>query len=79
MTYEYSVDSIVKLLLEFGAPALIAFLALFFTARRTQTQRALVAPIMVWLLWDGCNVEIPFVLLPSMLLLVTADLRVDRQ
>ena len=78
MTYEYSVDSIVKLLLEFGAPALVSFLALFFTARRTHAQRALIAPIMVWLLWDGCNVEIPFVLLPSMLLLITADLRADR-
>ena len=76
--YDYNLNSIVKLLLEFGAPALISFLALFFTVRRTPAQKALVAPIMVWLLWDGTNVEIPFILLPSLLLLVIADLRADK-
>jgi hypothetical protein len=72
--YEYNSNSTVKLLLDFGAPALVAFLSLFVACKRTRVQNALIAPIMVWLLLDGTNVEIPFVLLPCMVLLITADL-----
>ncbi len=75
--YYYNVNSVVKLLLEFGAPALITFLTLFFANQRTRVQTALVAPVMVWVLSDGGNVETAFVLFPALLLIVTADLRAE--
>ena len=75
--YDFTVNSVVKLLIEYGAPTLLTFLALLFTGRRTRTQRALVAPALVWLLPDGGNIQTPFVLFPVLLLIVVADLRQD--
>ena len=72
--YEYIINSPVKVFVEYGAPTLLAFLALFFTARRTRNQNALVAPILVWVLSDGGNSETAFVLFPALLLIVTARL-----
>jgi len=73
--YDYTVNSVVKLLVEYGVPTLLAFLALFFAGRRTRTQSALVAPALVWLLPDGGNIQTAFVLFPVLLLVVVADLR----
>ncbi len=73
--YDFTVNSVVKLLVEYGVPTLLAFLALFFAGRRTRTQSALVAPALVWLLPDGGNIQTAFVLFPVLLLIVVADLR----
>ncbi len=73
--YDYTVNSVVKLLVEYGVPTLLAFLALFFAGRRTRIQSALVAPALVWLLPDGGNIQTAFVLFPVLLLVVVADLR----
>ena len=75
--YDYTVNSVVKLLVEFGLPTLLVFLALFFVGRRTRTQTALVAPALVWLLPDGGNIQEAFVLFPVLLLIVVANLRQD--
>ena len=73
--YDYTVNSVVKLLVEYGVPTLLVFLALFVAGRRTRTQSALVAPALVWLLPDGGNIQTAFVLFPVLLLIVVADLR----
>ncbi len=73
--YDFTVNSVVKLLVEYGVPTLLTFLALFFAGRRTRIQSALVAPALVWLLPDGGNIQTPFVLFPVLLLIVVADLR----
>ena len=73
-TYDYNINSAVKVFVEFGGPALLAFLALFLTGQRTRAQNALVAPVLIWVLPDGGNSEIAFVLFPAFLVIVTARL-----
>ena len=72
--YDYNINSPVKVFVEYGGPALLAFLGLFFTGRRTRVQNALIAPILVWVLSDGGNSETAFVLFPAFLILITARL-----
>ncbi len=73
-SYDYNINSPVKVFVEYGGPALMAFLALFFSGSRTRAQNALIAPILVWVLSDGGNSETAFVLFPALLLIVTARL-----
>ena len=75
MPYEYDVNTPVKIVLEYGVPVLLAYVALFVVAARTKTQGALVAPVLVLFFFTGGYQQFPPVLFPVLLLLVVARLR----
>lgn len=70
----YDVNTPVKVLLEYGVPALVAYLALFLINRRTPVQRALVFPGMVLFLFSGGYQQFPPILFLILLMLCTARL-----
>ena len=71
----YDVNTPVKVLLEYGLPALVAYLMLFLVNRRTPVQRALVLPGMVLFLFAGGYQQFPPVLFLILLMLCIAQLR----
>jgi hypothetical protein len=68
------VNTPIKVLLEYGLPALISYLALFLLNERTPAQRALVLPAMIMFLFAGGYQQFPPVLFLILLLLCTARL-----
>jgi hypothetical protein len=79
MPYLYNVNTPIKVFLEYGLPALIAYLALFLTHRHSPVQRALVFPGMVMFLFAGGYQQFPPVLFLILLLLCMARLTPTRQ
>jgi hypothetical protein len=75
LAYEYDVNTPIKILLEYGMPAVLLYLALFLNAQRTRLQGALVFPCLVLLLIAGGYQEFAPVLFPVMLLICIARLR----
>ena len=75
LPYLYNVNTPIKVFLEYGLPALGAYLSLFLMNRRTPSQRALVFPAMVLFLFAGGYQQFPPVLFLILLLLCTARLR----
>ena len=74
LPYEYDVNTPVKVLLEYGAPALLAYLALFLGARRSRVQAGLLLPAMVMFLFAGGYQQFPPVLFMVLLLITVARL-----
>jgi hypothetical protein len=74
LPYLYNVNTPIKVLLEYGLPALISYLALFLLNERTPAQRALVLPAMIMFLFAGGYQQFPPVLFLILLLLCTARL-----
>ena len=72
--WDYNINTPVKLGLEYGAPCFALYIWLLLTGRKTVTQKALVVPILVMLLFDGGYTQFAAVLFPLMLLIITADL-----
>jgi hypothetical protein len=79
LPYLYNVNTPIKVLLEYGLPALIAYLSLFLLNRRTPTQAALVFPAMVLFLFAGGYQQFPPVLFLILMLLCVARLAPSRQ
>jgi hypothetical protein len=77
LAYEYDVNTPVKVAVEFGLPALLAYLVLFTWARRTAVQGALLVPVMVLFLFTGGYQQFPPIVFIVLLLSVTARLRPD--
>jgi hypothetical protein len=75
LPYLYNVNTPIKVALEYGLPALLAYLALFLQNQRPPAQRALVFPAMVLFLFAGGYQQFPPVLFLILLLLCTARLR----
>jgi hypothetical protein len=75
LPYLYNVNTPIKVALEYGLPALLAYIALFLQNRRPPVQRALVFPAMVMFLFAGGYQQFPPVLFLILLLLCTARLR----
>jgi hypothetical protein len=73
--WDYNLNPPVKITLEYGLPCFALYVLFLLTGRKTSSQRALVAPILVLLLLDGGYSQFPPVLFPSMLLIMTAELR----
>jgi hypothetical protein len=71
----FNVNTPIKVFLEYGLPALVAYLSLFLLNRRTPVQRALVVPAMVMFLVAGAYQQFPPMLFLTLLLLCTARLR----
>lgn len=74
MAYDYDVNTPVKIALEFGVPALLAYLVLLAGGRKTPAQRTLVAPGLVLLLFTGGYQQFPPMLFPIVLLISIARL-----
>jgi hypothetical protein len=79
MPYDYNVNTPVKVMLDFGLPALILYLALFVINRRTAAQRALLAPSLVLFLFTGGYEDFPPILFIILLVNVVAWLRPAEQ
>lgn len=75
LPYEYNVNTPIKVLLDYGLPALIAYLLLFVLGRKSPIQGALVLPGLVLFLFTGGYQQFPPVLFPVLLLLCVARLR----
>ncbi len=77
LPYAFDVNTPVKIVLEYGVPALMAYVALFATAGRTRNQAALVVPVLLWFFVTGGYQQFPPVLFFALLLLAVARLRPD--
>ena len=75
MPYDYAVNTPVKISLDYGFPILLIYLSLFFVARRTKVQTALLLPLMVLFLFTGGYQQFPPILFIVLLLIAVAWLR----
>jgi hypothetical protein len=75
MPYDYNVNTPIKILLEYGLPAVILYGMLFLVGDRTRLQSALVLPSLVLVLFAGGYQEFAPVLFPILLLICIARLR----
>ena len=75
VTYGFAMNVPVKLMIEYGVPALILYVSLFLIARRTRRQTALVLPVLALMLFTGGYQQFPPVLFPALLLVAVARLR----
>ena len=73
-TYEYDVNTPIKVAMEYGVPALIAYVLLFILGRRTTLQRVLVVPIFVLFFFAGGYQQFAPVLFPILLIMSVARL-----
>jgi hypothetical protein len=78
MPYEYVVNTPVKIGLEYGVPALIAYLALFCVGKKSPVQRALLLPSLVLLLFTGGYQQFPPILFFVQLIVAIAKLTPDQ-
>ena len=76
-SYDYTVNTPVKIALDYGLPALAAYVALLAAGRKTVTQRAVVLPGLVLLLFTGGYQQFAPALFPVLLVMSVANLRPD--
>jgi hypothetical protein len=74
LPYEYTVNTPVKIVAEYGLPALLVYVALFLVGQKTHIQKALAAPALVLLLLTGGYQQFPPILFFISLLLCVARL-----
>jgi len=74
MPYEYNVNTPIKIALEYGVPALVAYVLLFVVGRRTALQSALVLPAIVLFLFTGGYQQFPPMIFMVLLLISIARL-----
>jgi hypothetical protein len=74
MPYEYVVNTPVKIGLEYGLPALVAYVALFCVGTKTPVQRTLTLPSLVLLLFTGGYQQFPPILFFVLLIISIANL-----
>ncbi len=75
LPYLYDVNTPVKIVLEYGVPALVAYVALFVTGARSRNQGALLVPALLWFFVTGGYQQFPPVLFFVLLLIAVARLR----
>ena len=74
-TYEFSQNTPVKLMIEFGIPVMLAYTALLLTGSKTRAQAILLVPAMVMVLFTGENAQLPPVLYPALLMVCIPSLK----
>ncbi len=74
LPYEYNVNTPVKVGLEYGLPALLAYLVLLAGGRRTARQRVMVPPCLVLLMFTGGYQQFPPLLFLVLLVISVARL-----
>jgi hypothetical protein len=75
LPYAYAVNTPVKVMVEYGAPALIAYLLLFVLGRKTRMQAAIVLPALVLFLFTGGYQQFAPMIFIVLLLTSVANLR----
>jgi len=76
--YHYTVDTPVKIAIEYGFPVLILYVSLFLTGRRTPRQSVLVPPVLVLLMLAGGYQQFgPVVYLMALLICTVSLTEVD--
>ena len=78
LVYEYDVNTPVKIGLEYGFPALAAYVLLFVLGPKSAVQRAIVVPVLVMCFVTGAYQQFPPVLFLVLLLVSVARLRPDQ-
>lgn len=78
MVYDYDVNTPVKIALEYGFPALLAYVVLLAGGRKTAAQRTLVVPGLVLLMFTGGYQQFPPMLFPVVLVMSVARLETGR-
>ena len=78
LVYEYDVNTPVKIGLEYGFPALVAYVLLFILGPKSTVQRAIVVPVLVMCFVTGAYQQFPPVLFLVLLLVSVARLRPDQ-
>ncbi len=76
-SYDYTVNTPVKIAIDYGFPALAAYVALLAAGRKTVTQRATVLPGLVLLLFTGGYQQFAPMLFPVLLVMSVANLKAD--
>ncbi len=76
LPYDYFVTTPIKVLVEYGAPALIAYVTLFVQGRKTALQAALVFPGLILFFFTGGYQQFPPILF--IVLMLTSVARLDR-
>ena len=74
LPYEYDVNTPVKIAVEYGLPALAAYVLLLATGSKTATQRALIFPCLVLLMFTGGYQQFAPALFPILLIMSVARL-----
>jgi hypothetical protein len=77
LPYEYDVNTPIKIILEFGFPAFLAYLGVLFLGTKSPIQRSLVLPGVVLLLFTGGYQQFPPVLFPILLIVSVARLETE--
>jgi hypothetical protein len=75
LAYDYNVNTPIKIMLEYGLPALLLYVAIFLTGERTRIQAVMVPPAIVLVMLTGGYQEFAPVLFPVLLLIAVARLR----
>ena len=75
LSYDYDVNSLIKVAAEYGIPAVLAYLSLFVVGRKTAIQWGLLLPVMILFLFTGGYQQFPPVLFFVLLLITVARLR----
>jgi hypothetical protein len=75
ISYVYGLSTPIKILLEYGILALVAYLALIVANRRTPRQNAVTVPALVVFLFGGTYEHFPPLLFPILLITTVANLR----
>lgn len=73
LAYEYTVNTPIKIMLEYGLPALVAYVLLLAGGRKTAAQWAILLPCLVLLLFTGGYQQLPPVLFPVLLVMSVAS------
>lgn len=76
LPYEYATNTPIKVMVEFGVPAFMAYVLLFIFGHKTSLQTALVFPAMVLFLLAGSYQQLPSIIFIVLLLISVARLRV---
>ena len=74
LPYEYDINTPIKITLEFGLPAFIAYLGVLILGPKTAVQRTLLLPALVLLLFTGGYQQFPPILFPILLIISIARL-----
>ena len=78
LAYDYNVNTPIKIGLEYGFPALVAYVLLFVLGPKSTVQRAIVVPVLVVCFVTGAYQQFPPVLFLVLLLVSVARLRPDQ-
>ena len=75
LPYEYDVNTPVKVMVDYGAPALLSYVLLFVLGQKTRMQAAIVLPALVLFFFTGGYQQFPPMIFIVLLLTAVARLR----